>query len=317
MQITVLDANSLGLDVNLSILESLGNVTVYGYTYPEEMAERIVDTDVIITNKVLLNQESLQNAKQLKQICLTATGSNNVDLEYTKQRGIRVCNVVGYSTDSVVQHTFAMLFYLMEHLAYYDEYVKSESYVKDSDFTHFKTKFHELSGKTLGIIGLGRIGETVAGIATAFGAKVIYYSTSGNNNHPKYKRVSFDDLLTSSDIVSIHAPLNKDTYHLMDQVAFGKMKSTAMLLNLGRGDIIVEADLLDALVNETISCAGIDVLSVEPMAEDCPLRKFKDSNRLLITPHIAWASVESRNRVIQEIKLNIEAYLAGDERCVL
>ena len=260
-----------------------------------------------------VNEQTIGEADHLKLVCVTATGTNNLDKEYLDKRGITWRNVAGYSTESVAQHTFAMLFYLLEKLPYYDNYVKSEKYVNDVSFTHFAKAFHELSGMTYGIIGLGNIGRRVADIAKAFGCRVIYYSTSGRNSQPGYERVSFDELLEQSDIVSIHAPLDENTLGLMNKEAFAKMKKSAILLNVGRGPIINEADLAEALNNKTIAAAGLDVLSVEPMQEDNPLRGIKDSERLLITPHIAWAGVEARNRLMGIILGQIKEFFKAHE----
>lgn len=314
MKIVILDANTLGDDLDLGVFNTLGDVQVYGFTAPEDVVERIKDAKVIIANKVVLNESNLQHAKELELICLTATGTNNVDKTYTNQRGIVVSNVVGYSTDSVAQHTFALLFYLYEKLSYYDRYVKSGTYVGDKIFTHFDRKFHELVGKTWGIIGMGNIGRRVAAIAEAFGCQIIYYSTSGKNNQQDYKQVDLDTLLESSDILSIHAPLNEDTDGLIGYDALRKMKETAVLLNLGRGRIVIEADLCQALEEDLIAGAGLDVLEYEPINADNPLLKIQDSTKLLITPHIAWASVEARNRVVYEVKENIISYMNGDPR---
>ena len=245
-----------------------------------------------------VNEASIGEAENLKLVCVTATGTNNLDKEYLAKRNIEWRNVAGYSTETVAQHTFALLFYLLEKLSYYDEYVKAEKYVNDVSFTHFSEVFHEINGKTWGIIGLGNIGRRVADIAKMFGCRVIYYSTSGKNNQEGYERVDFDTLLSKSDIVSVHAPLTKDTEGLMDKSAFKKMKKSAILLNLGRGPIIVEKDLAEALKSNEIMAAGLDVLSVEPMREDNPLREIKDSKKLVITPHIAWASIEARTRLM-------------------
>ena len=194
-----------------------------------------------------------------------------------------------------------MAFYLLEKLRYYDDYVKDEKYIDDTIFTHFTNRFFELSGKTWGIIGLGNIGRRVAGIAKSFGCRVIYYSTSGKNHNKEYEEVDFDTLLAESDILSVHAPLDENTQNLMDKDAFEKMKNTAIFLNLGRGPIVVEADLADALEQGRIAAAGLDVLCIEPMSPDNPLRRIKDSDKLLITPHIGWASVEARTRLMQTI----------------
>lgn len=310
MKIVFLDAKTIGEDIDLSGFDELGEVVKYGFSTAEEARERSKDADVLVLNKVQVNEQTIGAAKHLKLVCVTATGTNNLDKEYLVKQGIEWRNVAGYSTESVAQHTFAMLFYLLEKLPYYDNYVKSEKYVNDVSFTHFAKAFHELSGKTYGIIGLGNIGRRVADIAKAFGCHVIYYSTSGRNSQPGYERVSFDELLERSDIVSIHAPLNENTLGLMNQKAFAKMKSSAILLNVGRGPIINEADLAEALNNRTIAAAGLDVLSVEPMQPENPLRGIKDSERLLITPHIAWAGVEARMRLMDIILNQIKEFFA-------
>ncbi len=313
MKIVFLDAKTIGEDIDLSGFDALGEVVKYGFSTAEEARERSKDADVLILNKVQVNQQTIGEADHLKLVCVTATGTNNLDKEYLDKRGIAWRNVAGYSTESVAQHTFAMLFYLLEKLPYYDNYVKSEKYVNDVSFTHFAKAFHELSGMTYGIIGLGNIGRRVADIAKAFGCRVIYYSTSGRNSQPGYERVSFDELLEQSDIVSIHAPLDENTLGLMNKEAFAKMKKSAILLNVGRGPIINEADLAEALNNKTIAAAGLDVLSVEPMQEDNPLRRIKDSERLLITPHIAWAGVEARNRLMGIILGQIKEFFKAHE----
>ena len=313
MKIVFLDAKTIGEDIDLSGSDALGEVVKYGFSTTEEARERSKDADVLILNKVQVNQQTIGEADHLKLVCVTATGTNNLDKEYLDKRGIAWRNVAGYSTESVAQHTFAMLFYLLEKLPYYDDYVKSEKYVNDVSFTHFAKAFHELSGMTYGIIGLGNIGRRVADIAKAFGCRVIYYSTSGRNSQPGYERVDFDELLEQSDIVSIHAPLDENTLGLMNKEAFAKMKNSAILLNVGRGPIINEADLAEALNNKTIAAAGLDVLSVEPMQEDNPLRGIKDSELLLITPHIAWAGVEARNRLMGIILGQIKEFFKAHE----
>lgn len=300
-KIVFLDAKSIGDDIDLSGFSELGEVVLYDFTREEEVPERVKDADVIIVNKVQINEKTIGAAEHVKMVCVTATGTNNLDKEYLERQGIIWHNVAGYSTESVAQHTFAMLFYLYEKLRYYDDYVKQEHYVSDVMFTHFEKRFHQLAGRTWGIIGLGNIGRRVADIAQAFGCQVIYYSTSGRNHNSAYKEVDFDTLLQESDIVSIHAPLDENTQGLIDAAAFDRMKRDAVLLNVGRGPIIVEKDLADALERGKLTAAGLDVLCEEPMSPENPLRKIKDSERLLITPHIAWASVEARNSLMQTI----------------
>ncbi|MDE7435345.1 MAG: D-2-hydroxyacid dehydrogenase [Lachnospiraceae bacterium] len=311
MKIVFLDAKSIGDDIDLSEYDALGEVIRYDFSTEEEAAQRTVDADVIVLNKVQVNERTIGQARNLKLVCVTATGVNNLDREYLARRGIAWRNVAGYSTETVAQHTFAMLFYLLEKLRYYDDYVKEERYIGDRLFTHFDNRFPELYGKTWGIIGLGNIGRRVADIAGAFGCRVIYYSTSGRNNQPGYARVSLDELLEQSDIVSVHAPLNEHTQDLMNAEAFARMRRSAIFLNLGRGPIVVEEDLANALEQGVIAAAGLDVLRVEPMSEDNPLRRIKDSERLLITPHIAWASVEARTRLMHTICGQIQEFF-GD-----
>ncbi len=309
MKIVFLDRKTIGEDIDLSGFERFGEVVIYDYSSPEEVPERVVDADVIILNKVPVNDATIATAKQLKLVCVTATGTNNLDKDYLASRGIEWRNVAGYSTEAVAQHTFSLAFYLLEHLSYYDEYVKSEKYVNDRMFTHFEKHFHEISGKTWGIIGLGAIGSRVAEIAKLFGANVIYYSTSGRNHSDIYKEVDFDTLLSTSDVISIHAPLDENTMHLVDKTAFTKMKKNAILINVGRGPIIVEKDLAEALESGQIAAAGLDVLDIEPMSPDNPLVRIKDSTKLLITPHIAWAAVEARQRLMKIIEGQVEEFL--------
>lgn len=301
MKIVFLDVKTIGEDIDLSCFDTLGEVVKYPFSTPLEARERTKDADVVIINKVEINEQTIGDADHLKLVCVTATGTNNLDKEYLAKRDIAWRNVAGYSTETVAQHTFALLFYLLEKLSYYDEYVKSEKYIGDVTFTHFANVFHEVAGKTWGIVGLGNIGRRVAEIAKVFGCKVIYYSTSGKNNNAEYERVDFETLLGQSDIVSVHAPLDANTRDLMNYGAFSKMKKNAIFLNLGRGPIVVEKDLARALDEGLISAAGLDVLSVEPMSEDNPLRAIKDSNKLIITPHIAWASIEARTRLMKTI----------------
>ena len=308
MKIVFLDAKTIGDDIDLSAFEKLGEVVTYNFSTTEEALERTVDADVIVLNKVEINEHSIGKAKKLKLVCVTATGTNNLDKEYLKSRGIEWRNVAGYSTESVAQHTFAMLFYLLEKLNYYDGYVKGGHYVNDRIFTHFEEKFSEIEGKTWGIIGLGNIGRRVAQIAECFGANVIYYSPSGSPAQKGYHQVDFDTVLTQSDILSVHAPLTDKTKNLMNKSAFAKMKSSAIFLNLGRGAIVVESDLAYALENQLIAAAGLDVLCTEPMEAENPLLQIEDSRKLLITPHIAWASIEARTRLMHIILNQIKEF---------
>ncbi len=317
MKIVFMETDTLGEDVDLTPFDNLGEVVKYASSDPGQNAEQIKDADVIIVNKVPMNERTLNKADHIKLICITGTGTNIVDFPYTSKRNITVTNVKGYSTQSVVQHTFALFFYLYEKLSYYDQFVKSGEYIRSDIFSHFIVKFHELSGKTWGIIGLGEIGRGVAEVAKLFGCKVIYYSTTGKNNNLDYEQVTMEELLSSSDVISIHAPLNNKTRDLIGEDELKKMKRSAVLLNLGRGPIVNEHALTKALKENWIAAAGLDVLTREPMSADNPLIDIQDSTKLIITPHIAWATVEARQRVTQEVYQNIVAYQNGEERNVV
>lgn len=317
MKISILERDSLGLDADLSEIENLGDVRTFGTTTAENAAEHIGDADVIVANKLPLNRETLRDVRNLKLIAQTATGTNNVDFSFTNEAGILVTNVPGYSTDSVAQHTFALLLYLTEKLRFFDDYVKSGTYSRSSCFSCLEMIFPELSGKTFGIIGMGAIGRKVAQIASAFGCKIICYSASGKTYDLPYEQVSFERLLAESDVVSVHAPLNEHTKGLMDYNAFCKMKTSAYFINVGRGPIVVEEDLCRALTEGQIRAAGLDVLCTEPLPENSPLLKIRDSGKLIITPHVAWATSEARQRCVDEVTENIRAYLRGEERNVV
>lgn len=314
MKIVVLERNSLGDDIDLAQFEKLGELEVYSQSSPEDTPEKVKDADVVIVNKVPMNAQTLKGADKLKMIAITATGYNIIDKAYTDSKGIAVANVGGYSTDSVAQHTFAMALYLIEQLDYYDKYVKSGEYVKSDIFCHIDRRIRELAQKTWGIIGLGAIGKRVAQIAEAFGCKVIYYSTSGKNTNSAYESVGLDELLGRSDVVSIHAPLNAATENMMNLERFRKMKSDAILINVARGPIVNERDLVTALNEGLIGGAGLDVISAEPMKAGNPLLEIQDSSKLIVTPHIAWATREARIRLMDEVYLNIEAFLRGEKR---
>ena len=311
MKIVFLDRKTIGDDLDLSGFNKFGEVIMYDFSTPEEVPERVVDADIIVLNKTQINEKTIYTAKNLKLVCVTATGTNNLDKAYLDSRGIAWRNVAGYSTETVAQHTFAMLFYLLEHLPYYDEYVKSGTYAGDRLFTHFARNFHELNGLNYGIIGLGTIGHRVAEIAETFGCNVAYYSTSGKNHDAKYKELSFDELLSTSDIISVHAPLNSDTENLINKEAFTKMKKSALFLNLGRGPIVVEKDLCEAIDEGLIAGAGLDVLCVEPMEKESPFLSMKKKDNIIITPHIAWASIEARVRLMKIIEEQITEFLGN------
>lgn len=317
MKLVVLERNSAGTDIDVSCFEKFGEVTYYPNSTAENAAERIGDAEIVISNKTPLNESNLKDASKLGLICLLATGYDNVDLAYCKSRGIKVANVVNYCTPAVAQHTLLLAMMLSEKIAYYDDYVKSGAYSAQDRFSHFDRLFHDLEGKTWGIVGMGSIGHRVAELASAFGCMVIFYSASGKSTCTDYERVEFDTLLKESDILSLHCPLSDRTKHLINKDAFGKMKKTAILINVARGPVVDTQALYEALVEEKIAAAGLDVLEKEPMEISNPLYQIKDSTKLIITPHMSWASVESRTRLIEEIVKNIEAYLDGRDRNIV
>ena len=309
MKIVILDRLTLGLDIDVSVFEKFGEVVSYDFTKEDETLARINDADIVITNKVVIDKNHMDNSN-IKLICITATGMNNVDLVHAKEKNIEVKNVAGYSTSSVVQVAFSMIFYFVQKLNYYKSYVDGGNWQKASIFTHIDEPFFELANKRVGIIGLGEIGRDFAKKAKAFDCEVVYYSTSGKNNNSEYKSVSLDELLKTSDIISINAPLNENTKDLLNYENMKYIKEGVILLNLGRGGIINEDDLAKIIDEKEIYC-GIDVVSVEPILESNPLLKVKNKNRLLLTPHIGWASIESRNRLIGMVAKNIEDFLSS------
>lgn len=304
MKIAFLDAATMG-DVSFEPFERLGDFTRYENSTPEEARERVKDLDVLLINKVLVDKQLIDSAPNLKLICIAATGVNNIDVEYAASKGIPVRNAVGYSTDSVVQATYMHILSLVGGAPYFDESVKSGSYSRSGMFTDPNWNWWELAGKTIGIIGMGNIGSKVAKIAEAFGMKVCYFSTSGTGHCKDYPCLPLEELLKVSDIVSIHAPLNERTNRLIGKEQLAMMKPSAYLVNVGRGAIIVEEDLAEAVDNGIIAGAGIDVFVQEPVPEDHPYLKMQHPERMRLTPHIAWASTEARRRLIDIMADNI------------
>ena len=304
MKIVFLDSKTLGSDINLDQFDSLGEVIYYDFTAPCDVPERVKDADVIITNKAIVNKNSMENS-DIKLICITATGMNNIDLEYAQEKGIPVKNVAGYSTSSVAQLTFSYILQFVQKINFYDNYVKSGGWENSDIFTNNDKPFYELNGKTVGIIGLGNIGKEVAKIATVFGCKVIYYSTSGKNNDNSYKNVSLEVLLKESDIISIHCALNEQTNNLLNKNNLDNLKDGAILLNLGRGGLVNEQDITDTLNNGSDIYFATDVTTVEPIQKSSPLLTINDKERVIITPHIAWASIEARTRLMDLVYKNI------------
>ncbi len=304
MKLVFLDAATVG-NVSFEPFERLGEFVKYENSTQAEARERVKDVDVILMNKVWVGKELIDAAPNLKLICIAATGVNNIDVEYAASKGIPVRNVAGYSTDSVAQTTFMHMLSLVGGGPYFDQSVKGGSYSRSGMFTDPNWNWWELSGKTIGIIGMGNIGQKVAGIADAFGMKVCYYSTSGTGHCTDYPCLPLDELLGISDVVSIHAPLNDKTRHLIGREQLAMMKPTAYLVNVGRGAIVVEEELAEAVDNGVIAGAGVDVFAEEPLPLDHPYLKMKRPERMRFSPHIAWASIEARNRVIEMMAENI------------
>jgi glycerate dehydrogenase len=317
-KIVFTDVKTLGFNVNVSGLSRYGQVQLYDCLKDNEVAAAVSDADIIITNQNNLNESNLGGSDKLKLICAAATGYDNIDTAYCREKGVAVTNVPGYAAGSVAQHTFAMLLYLISHSRYYDDFVKDGTYSTMFPVNHENRDFFELEGKTWGIIGLGAIGRKVGLIAEGFGCHVIYYSTSGKNHDVPFKESMLDDLLRNSDIISVHAPLNRETRGLIGRTELGQMKKSSYLLNLGRGGIVSEEDLVYALENQMIAGAGLDVFENEPIRQDGPLMRHINGRpeagvNLYLTPHIGYASTEARERLMSTICSNIEAFLAGND----
>ena len=312
MKIVALERNSAGTDISMECFQDFGEVIYYGNTTTkEQVKERVQEADIIIANKSPLNEETLKDAPYVKLICELATGYDNVDLAYCKRRGITVCNVRDYCTGMVAQHTMTLALCLSQKLFHYDNYVKSGSYSAQDRFSNFDIPFYELEGKTWGIVGMGNIGKKVAQLATAFGCKVIFHSVTGKSACTDYPQVDKDTLLKESDFLSLHCPLSELSRGFIDAQALKKMKKTAILINVARGPVVNNAELAAALRAGEILAAGLDVIEGEPLELSNPLSELKDSNQLIITPHLAWASVEARTRCVEGVYKNIQAFLAG------
>ncbi len=307
LTLVFLDASSIG-NTDLSALAALGNFTAYPDTSPNQVLERCREADVIITNKVKILRNEMDALPKLKLICIAATGMNNVELPAAAEKGIQVRNVPGYSTDSVAELTFTLALNLSHHLSYQDHYVKSGTYSQSGLFTNYTRTFHELRNKQWGIIGMGAIGKRVADLATCFGAQVSYHSTSGKNKVAGYPHKSLEKLLKDSDIVSIHAPLNEQTRFMIKYDQLCLMKPEAYLINVGRGKIVHETDLARALREGKLAGAGFDVFEQEPISAENPLLAEDLHEKVLLTPHIAWASIEARQRLVDATAAHIIAF---------
>lgn len=304
MKIVFLDAATMGTS-SLAPIEKVGELTAWPNSTPEEAVDRVADCEVLIINKIKVNDRLLDAAPKLRLVCEAGTGVNNIDVDACSRRGVIVRNVAGYSTDSVVQETFMHILNLLGNGAYFDNVVKSGLYSRSGLFTDYSHPFVEMAGKTLGVIGLGAIGSKVARIGAAFGMNVIYYSTSGTNHCSDYPSVLLERLMSESDVISVHAPYNERTAGLVGEKELRMMKPKAIIVNMGRGGIVVEDALAKVIDEGAIGGAGLDVYSVEPVPADHPLLHTRHPERLSLTPHIAWASIEARSRLIQSIADNI------------
>ena len=311
MKIVLLDSGTLGPEIDLSPLENAGELVAYEMTAPEQLAERIKDADVVVTNKMKLNRNTLAGAAQLKLICVTATGFDNVEIPYCQEKGIAVCNVPGYSTDSVAQLTLAMVLALSTHLVTYRNLVHSGFYSRCGSPNLLSPVWHELAGRTWGIVGCGNIGRKVAAVAAALGCRVLVYRRSPD---PDYENADLDTLLRESDVVTVHLPLNDQTRGIISREKIALMKQDAIVVNVARGAVTDEAALADAIEAQTIGGLGVDVYSVEPFPEDHPFSRILDRDNVILTPHSAWGSKEARNRCVREVGGNIRAFFAGENR---
>ena len=311
MKITLLDYSTLGPEIDLSPIEKAGEVTAYEMTTEDQVPERTREAEVIIANKIKLNRHTLAEAANLKLICITATGFDNVDIPYCTQRGIAVCNVPGYSTDSVAQLTLATALALSTHLVSYREQVHSGRYTRSGSPNLLSPVWHELAGKTWGIVGCGNIGRKVATVAAAMGCKVLVYRRKPD---PDFETVDLDTLLRRSDVVTVHLPLNEQTRGILSREKIALMKKDAILVNVARGAVADEAALADAIEAGAIGGLAVDVYSSEPLPAAHPYHRIMDKPNVIFTPHCAWGALEARNRCVQEVAENIAAYARGESR---
>ena len=311
MKIVFLDALTLGEDIDLSCFSRLGETVIYPTTPTEAVAERVADCNVIVTNKMKLGAHNLEAAKNLELICVTATGFDNIDIGYAKDRGIAVCNVVGYSTDSVAQLTVACVLTLYNSLFEYRRYVSDGRYTESGVANVLTPVYHELAGKTWGIVGFGNIGKKVGVIAEALGCKLI---VNKRESIAGYECVDIDELCERSDIITIHTPLNDQTHKLINKDRIDKMKQGVFLVNMARGAVTDEEAVANAIKSGKLSGFASDVYSTEPFGREHPFYAVKDMPNVCLTPHMAWGAFEARERLRDEVMTNIESYLDGKYR---
>ena len=308
MKIVFLDRKTLGDDISLNQFKTYGEIITYESTKPSETLERVQDADIVVTNKVLIDKNIMDNSS-IKLICISATGLNNVDLDHAKKKNIEVKNVVGYSTSSVAQVTFAFALQFIQNISYYNNYAQNGGWENSEIFTNHDKPFFELENKTWGIIGFGNIGKKVATIASAFGCNVQYHSTSGLNKNDNFTQVDLETLLKTSDIISVHSALTDTTLNMINNTNISMIKNSSILLNLGRGGIVNEQDIVDAINNGADVYYGADVVTKEPIEKDSPLLNVNNKERILLTPHIAWASKEARVRLLNGVEENIKEFV--------
>ncbi len=309
MKIVILDRATIGYDIDLYPIEALGETVIYDNIENEKIEEALRNADVCVMNKKVLCENNLKNCEKLKLICLFATGYNNVDVDYCRKKNIKVRNIPGYCTMSVCQHTFALLFSLIESIGYYDDFVKSGKYTLSGQANHLGRPFFEIDGKVWGIIGMGNIGRSVARAAESFGARVQCAFLSGVDRKEDCERVDIETLFRTSDIISIHSPLNDASKNLINENTLRLMKKTAVIINVGRGGIVESFDLVKAVEEGVIAGAAIDVYPDEPIGENDPFMTTKCPEKFIFTPHIAWGSVEARRRCVEKAAENIKAFI--------
>ncbi len=312
MKIAVLDAATLGEDLSMDVLSACGDVTVYDETPPHLIKEHLADAEAVVLNKIRLGERELSCAPALKLICITATGYDNVDVAYCRSHGIAVCNVVGYSTQSVAQVTLTMALSLLTRLPAYNRFVACGEYTESGCFNRLTPVFHEIYGKTWGIVGYGNIGKQVARVAEAMGCRVIAYKRTPVT---EVECVDLETVCRESDILSFHTPLNEGTYHLLDEAHIAMLNPHALVINVARGAVTDESALANAIKEGRIGGIGVDVYSKEPMAADHPFYAIKHLPNVCLTPHMAWGAYETRMRLLEEIVLNIRSYQSGERRC--